>query len=289
MDVGGTQYTVAGTTTLITGNYFYGTFTFDNSTMKLFLNGVQEGNTYLTCGTDSHGQCGVFDRPGRLFYSRKLLFRHNRRSRGFECCPLRRLDRALLRNANAQPDDRDVQENYSNWAYSQNLYLNTTSGGANVSGAVDSFPVLVRLDTTVFNFAMAQDSGQDIRFAKSDGTHLYYQIEKWDFSGKTAAIWVRVDTVFGNNNTQYITMYWGNPKVNSMSNGAAVFDTANGFIGVWHLSNGRFYPMPPLRAITPRIMEQPHTSGVIGGGRKFVNTDPDSSRVMGLSGSPATS
>ena len=30
-------------------------------------------------------------------------------------------------------------------------------------------------------------------------------------------------------------MYWGNPGATPISNSAAVFDTANGFAGVWHL------------------------------------------------------
>ena len=238
MDVGGTQYTVAGTTTLTTGNYFYGTFTFDNSTMKLFLNGVQEGNTTSHAGpiaTDNVAfSIGLADysTPTNYFSGTIDEVEVSNVARSADW-----ISSVTQRKCQTRRP-LSVQENYSNWAYSQNLYLNTTSGGANVAGNVDTFPVLVRLDTTVFNFAVAQDSGQDIRFAKSDGTHLYYQIEKWDFSAKTAAIWVRVDTVFGNNNTQYITMYWGNPKVNSMSNGAAVFDTGNGFVGVYHMMDG---------------------------------------------------
>jgi autotransporter-associated beta strand protein len=127
-----------------------------------------------------------------------------------------------------------VQENYSDWTYSQNLYLNTKASGANVANNVIKFPMLVRLNTTNFDFTAAQSSGQDIRFAKSDGTHLYYETEKWNSVSDSATLWVRVDTVFGNDSTHYITMYWGNNLVNSMSNGKAVFDTGNGFAGVWH-------------------------------------------------------
>jgi len=41
---------------------------------------------------------------------------------------------------------------------------------------------------------------------------------------------------FSNNNTQYIKMYWGKSDANDNSSSDAVFDTANGFVGVWHLT-----------------------------------------------------
>jgi hypothetical protein len=48
---------------------------------------------------------------------------------------------------------------------------------------------------------------------------------------------VKVDTVYGNNATQTIRLHWNNGAAASESNGAAVFDTANGFRGVWHLQD----------------------------------------------------
>jgi hypothetical protein len=52
-----------------------------------------------------------------------------------------------------------------------------------------------------------------------------------------AEIWVKTDTIYGNNNTQTITMYWGNTVAADISSGSAVFDTGRGFAGVWHLSD----------------------------------------------------
>ncbi len=127
-------------------------------------------------------------------------------------------------------------DDYSQWNYTRKIKLNTYSTGADVATPQQSFPVLIRLSNTSFDFSQAQDSGQDIRFSKADGSHLVYQVDTWDKANKTAAIWVRVDTVLGNNSTQYINMYWGNSTVASKSNGAAVFDTSNGFVGVWHLN-----------------------------------------------------
>src|SRR5690606_13413644 len=110
---------------------------------------------------------------------------------------------------------------------------NTTASGANVAGEVRNFPVLIRLgsaESTILSEAKA--GGADIRFARGD-IALPYEIESW--STTAAAIWVKVDTIKGNNATQKITMYWGKNDANSESNGPAVFDSANGFVAVWHM------------------------------------------------------
>ena len=122
------------------------------------------------------------------------------------------------------------------WKSSRSLFFNTTSSGAQVAGNVVNFPVLVRLTSSNLTFSQAQLYGQDIRFAKSNGVPLAYEIEQWDSANAQAEIWVRVDTIFGNDQSRYVTMFWGNSHVASGSNSASVFDTAIGFQGVWHLS-----------------------------------------------------
>ena len=123
------------------------------------------------------------------------------------------------------------------WLYAGRLTLNTTASGANVAGAVTDFPAAVRLTRSNFDFTQAQAGGGDIRFTKSDNTPLPYEIERWDPVNGFAEIWVKVDTVFGNDSTHVVTMYWGNStsSVTSQSNGAMVFDTTDGWAGVWHL------------------------------------------------------
>jgi hypothetical protein len=127
------------------------------------------------------------------------------------------------------------------WRFMRPIYLNTTQGGAGVSAAVVDFPVSVRLNQKSFDFAQAQSGGRDIRFTKSDGTPLSYEIETWDSAAGEAVLWVRVDTVYGNNETQAITMCWGlrstGSAAASLSNSEAVFGTAAGFQGVWHLGD----------------------------------------------------
>ena len=124
-------------------------------------------------------------------------------------------------------------DDYAAWQNSRNVLMNTAATGANVATDQTGFPVLVRLSGSNFP-AGAKTDGTDIRFAKSDATHIPYQIERWDNANSLAEIWVKAD-VLGNNSTQYIVMYWGKPDAADSSSGSAVFDVANGFVGVWHL------------------------------------------------------
>jgi len=126
------------------------------------------------------------------------------------------------------------------WKYSNRLTLNTTKNGANVNESVYNFPVLVRLDSNNFNFNEAKDSGQDIRFTKENGLLLPFEIESWDSLHKQAAVWVKVDTLLGNNSSQFIILNWEASSIQSTTQTPvtqAVFDTTNGFAAVWHMNS----------------------------------------------------
>jgi hypothetical protein len=123
----------------------------------------------------------------------------------------------------------------SQWLYSKRLYLNTSPAGADVSGTVADFPVLIRLQAVNYDFSQAKTDGGDLRFTEGDGTPLPYEIERWDPVGGHAEVWVRMDTVHGGDSAQSLIMYWGNPDAASASDGPSVFDTVDGFQGIWHL------------------------------------------------------
>jgi len=131
----------------------------------------------------------------------------------------------------------------SSWKYARTLILNTSATGANVARTMTDFPVLIRLNAGNFDFSQTNQNGADIRFTKSNSKALPLEIERWDPVAERAEVWVKVDTVRGNNATQSITMYWGNSKAADSSIGAAVFDTAAGFQGVWHLGDGADDPI----------------------------------------------
>ncbi len=125
-----------------------------------------------------------------------------------------------------------MDEQYArDWAFSRTIRINTSRTGAAAPGDVLDFPLLIELDSA-FAFADAESNGEDIRFAKSDGTRLRYEIEHWDATNRRAAIWVAMDTVRGGDTTQTFTMYWGRPGAHDYSRGAHVFPTP--FVAVWH-------------------------------------------------------
>ena len=134
-------------------------------------------------------------------------------------------------------------EDYTGWNYSQTILLNTTVGGAGVSGTIRKFPVLIRLNPGNFRFfSQTAAGGADIRFATTNDTHLPYQISRWvDGAGNndTAEIWVAVDTVFGNAISQKLLMFWGKDGAADSSKSTAVFDTSSattgGYLGAYHL------------------------------------------------------
>jgi hypothetical protein len=120
------------------------------------------------------------------------------------------------------------------WSAHKNIVLNTSATGANVPGDVKNFPVAVQLNATNFDFTQAQPKGEDLRFTDAAGAALPYEIESWDAAGKKAAVWVKTD-VKGNNATQNIVMYWGNPAATAAGDSKAVFAAADGWVGGWHL------------------------------------------------------
>jgi hypothetical protein len=119
--------------------------------------------------------------------------------------------------------------------YARLITLDTTAAGANVPQAVEKYPLAVSLSAESFDFAQAKPNGEDVRFAKMDGTALPHAIEHWDAQGKTAALWVKLDRVEGNVAGQSIRMVWGEPAAVPSANSKAVFSKADGFFGVWHL------------------------------------------------------
>jgi len=168
------------------------------------------------------------------------------------------------------------------WHYMQSLYLNTTSSGAYVTGNVVNFPILVRLAGTNFTFSNAQSFGADLRFTKADNTPLSYEIAQWDSVHASAEIWVKIDTVYGNDSTHFINMYWGNSAATDSSNSAAVFDTGNGFSGVWHLDTSCLDAT--INHYNGTNYGASDVAGIIGTAKKFDGTD--SIRISGLLGSP---
>jgi hypothetical protein len=155
-------------------------------------------------------------------------------------------------------------ENLVYWQFRKECLI---TAGAGIAEPVYGFPLLIRLDSAGFPFDEAQFDGRDIRFTKTGGTPVAFEIEKWDAINGSAAVWVLMDTVFAGGSGQSLFMYWGNSLAQSRSSGSSVFSGANRFAASWHLERD-------LRDATAHVNHGTNFNtvsidGVAGDGRYF--------------------
>jgi hypothetical protein len=133
--------------------------------------------------------------------------------------------------ASASPDPSPGWYN-SSWTYRKQITIdNTKVENENFS----NFPVLVSLTDSDLAAHVGKDNGDDILFTASDGiTKLSHEIENFDKTTGTLVAWVKVPTLYDNENT-FIYMYYGNSNATNQQNRAGVWN--NSFKGVWHLSD----------------------------------------------------
>jgi hypothetical protein len=155
---------------------------------------------------------------------------------------------------------------FADWTHSGSIYILTTPDGANLpaSASVKEFPLLVRLHRDHFPFPEAEEDGSDIRFS-AGGKPLSYEIEEWDKDAGAASIWLRIPLIRGHDR-QEINIHWGKSGSPSASDGKAVFNASNGYIGVWHLGS-------EVRDVAGKLESEDkgttEAKGRIGGARYF--------------------
>ncbi len=124
----------------------------------------------------------------------------------------------------------------TDWLYRKKLTFDNSAQAENLA----SFPVMVKLTSSNFDFTKAQSSGQDLRFVDSDNsTELKHEIEYWDSSGQTAIIWVKVPQIDTSSATDFIYMYYDNTGASDDQNITDVW--SNGFAAVYHFAEQSGY------------------------------------------------
>mgnify|MGYP001026169937 CR=1 FL=1 len=109
----------------------------------------------------------------------------------------------------------------SGWSYRRQLTMNS----ALIDEDLTSFPVLVKLDSSFFDFSKAKDNGEDIRFTSSDGTTLLkYEIERWNKTAGKAEVWVKMPSVSSTSDTSFY-IYYGNPAAVDAQEPTNVWDS----------------------------------------------------------------
>ncbi len=153
---------------------------------------------------------------------------------------------------------------YADWKHTGSVCILTTPDGADLPSTtvVENFPLLVRLDRGFVDFHQLQSKGEDLRFSL-EGKSLPYQIEDWDSDNGRASVWVRMPRIVGNAR-QLIQLHWGNANAVSESHATNVFNEANGYASVWHMSE----PVTDdAGGTTPKDQGTTATTGIIGQAR----------------------
>jgi hypothetical protein len=173
---------------------------------------------------------------------------------------------------------------YTSWLFTRSIVINTTSSGVFISSNITNFPLLIRLSSKNFDFSQAKADGSDLRISKSNGTPIPCEIEQWDAVNNRAAIWVKVDTIYASNDSQSITLYWGNSEASRSSSDSGVFDTTDNIISAWHLNN--YCKDATGNRHDATVVSTIDTPGIIGRCQTFNGSD--SIKIPGLLGSPSS-
>lgn len=126
-------------------------------------------------------------------------------------------------------------EDYSKWPHRRMARIRFSSKGWYLDSDVPLVPIRVHLDASVLSGSW-EATGSSIRFSDSSGTKLPFQIESWDPVARRAEVWVRLALANKGSDGHFLVLHWGREDAPGRSDGTRVFDTAQGWIGVWHLS-----------------------------------------------------
>ena len=166
---------------------------------------------------------------------------------------------------------------YSTWAKYRTVTLNTTGL---TTAAVKKIPLALRFSVAgqfdMFTGATAAlANGADIRVTKADGTtDVPFEIESWTAGASgSGVLWVLLDSVPANSATAYgLRVYWNKAGATSISAPTTVFDTANGYLAVWHMNqatNNQVDVTVKANAAVPTGTTPLNNSSVLGKGISF--------------------
>lgn len=159
------------------------------------------------------------------------------------------------------------------WSYRKQLQVDLSPSGVNVSGPVGRTPVLIRLHSGNFQFADAQDKGQDLRFiATDDKTPLAYHIETFDPLLGVATIWVDVPNLNGGEKAT-VWLYYGNKTAPATLNTPGTFDPD--YVLVYHYDDAAAAPSKDKTNYGNSARNAPGgitDASIIGHGAKFTTT-----------------
>lgn len=160
---------------------------------------------------------------------------------------------------------RFEDEDYSRWPILRKARVRFSSSGWYLDGDFPLVPIRVVIDEAILPGPWPA-TGAGIRFCDSTGHKFPYQIESWDPVERRAEIWVRLDTANKGSDAHFLWMYAGRDDVPARSSGPSVFDTASGWLGVWHLSGADPWKDATANDLRLSVGSASLAPGLVGGG-----------------------
>jgi len=224
---------------------------------------IDSGAKVNVCGTDHAtevSKAGVFRFKGLPVGKVKLLALLGASSSSARAKDEFRLPREGLITPRFLAPTKFVDEDYSRWPHMRRARLHFSPAGWYLSSDQPLVPIRVRLDASVIPGPW-EPTGSGLRFTDSVGNKLPYEIEIWDPVAHRAEVWVRLLQADKGSDRHSISMYWGRADAPSWSDGSRVFDTAQGWVGVWHLSGS-----DPWRDVTANRLRLVPTRAAVSKG-----------------------
>jgi hypothetical protein len=241
-----------GTATLLTaGSWHHVVGTYDGSLMRVFIDSVQDANTLakntaLTAPPppEDHVWIGHGDQPTDVGWSSEWVgqideVRISNVGRS-DCWIAAEYNNQSAPASYVVPGAEQVEP--PAYAYRRLITIPDSMTPASCGSNLSNFPVPVlitdaTLKSKTYGGNVESDSGYDIVFRTADDTtQLDHEIEKYVATTGELVAWVRIPTLVYNAATT-IYMYYGNAAITTpTANPTGVWNTANGWQGVWHLS-----------------------------------------------------
>ena len=161
------------------------------------------------------------------------------------------------------------------WGSRRMMTIDAGATGADISGNVTDFPLLVRLHAGNFAyFAELAENGKDLRFLKDDKVSLKHSVEKLDGLSELGLIWIRIPEVRGGAVGESIAMYYGNAEAADGSDSAAVYDVHQAL--VYHFEEGVPVPVDATAYHTnpQQTSVTADPNGFIGAAARFDGSTP---------------
>ncbi|MDQ3002265.1 MAG: DUF2341 domain-containing protein [Fibrobacterota bacterium] len=133
------------------------------------------------------------------------------------------------------PGATSVPGAFTLWSHQGIWSIDSAVAAQTMTDGAGDYPILLRLSKPDFDFTEALPNGGDVRFSDADGNALASEIESWDAAAGIAAVWVGLKRSGGKADRK-ILMHWGKADAAAPDWIGPVFDTAAGFVGVWHFS-----------------------------------------------------